>query len=526
MAHGPILRSRYPDVDVPDVALTPFVFERAGRYGDRAALIDGSSGRTLTYGELNAAVRRCAAGLAARGLRAGQVVALFSPNVPEFAVAFHGTALAGGACTSVNPLYTHDELVFQLRHARARFLVTVPGLVGRARDAAREVGIEEVYVFGEAEGATPFAALLEAEGDPPDVSIDPAEHVVALPYSSGTTGLAKGVMLTHRNLVAFLVQYFVPRPTLESDVIVGFLPFFHIYGLMVLLNVGLRAGATVVTMPRFDLEQYLSLSQDYGATIGYIAPPVAVALAHHPGIDEFDRSSLRTVFCGAAPLDAELSRQCSRLLGCEIGQGYGLTEASPGVSVTPIGDASNPGSVGPLLPSTEARIVDPVTGNDADPGSPGELLVRGPQVMKGYLDDPAATAAAIVDGWLHTGDVVTIDDDGWLTVVDRIKELIKVSGYQVAPAELEALLLTHPAVADACVIGVRDQRTGEAPKAFVVLVDEIDSEEILAYVAERVAPYKRIRQLEEIDAIPKSPSGKILRRVLAERERTTATTDA
>ena len=524
MTTATILRSPYEDIEIPDVALTPFVLEHAADYGERVALLDGPSGRTLTYAELEAAVRRCATGLAARGLRPGEVVALFSPNLPEFAIAFHGTSLVGAACTSINPLYTHDELVFQLRHARARFLVTVPELAERAVAAAREAGVEEVYVFGEADGATPFAALLDVDGDPPRIPIVPAEQVVALPYSSGTTGLPKGVMLTHRNLVAFILQYLGPRPTYDSDVIVGFLPFFHIYGLMVILNVALRTGATIVTMPRFDLEEYLSLSERYGATVAYLAPPVALALAQDPRVENYDLSTLRTAFCAAAPLDADLARACASRLGCELGQGYGMTEASPGVSITPVGDTSNPGSVGPLLPSTQARVVNPETSRDARPGERGELLVRGPQVMKGYLDDAAATAATIEDGWLRTGDVVTVDENGWLTIVDRIKELIKVSGYQVAPAELEALLLTHPAVVDACVIGVPDERTGEAPKAFVVATNEADDQDILAYIAGRVAPHKRIRHLERLDAIPKSPSGKILRRVLVDRERAAALT--
>jgi acyl-CoA synthetase (AMP-forming)/AMP-acid ligase II len=514
-----ILRSPYADVEIPDVGLTAFVLEHAAGYGDRPALIDGPSGRTLSYVELDAAVRRCAVGFAARGLRVGEVVVAVQSERARVRDRLPRRLTRRRGVHEHQPPYTHDELAFQLKHAGARFLVTVPELAELALAAAREASVEEVYVFGEAEGATPFAALLAADGQPPPVPIVPAEHVVALPYSSGTTGLPKGVMLTHRNLVAFILQYLGPRPTYESDVIVAFLPFFHIYGLMVLLNVALRSGATVVTMPRFDFEQYLSLSEKHQATVAYLAPPVALMLAKDPRLENYDLSSLRTAFCAAAPLDADLARACAARLGCELSQGYGMTEASPGVSITPVGDASSPGSVGPLLPCTEARIVDVGTGRDVGPVGRGELLVRGPQVMKGYLNDDAATATTIEDGWLRTGDVVTADHRGWLTIVDRIKELIKVSAYQVAPAELEAILLTHPAVADACVIGVPDERTGEAPKAFVVVAGEIDDEDILSYVAERVAPHKRIRHLERLDTIPKSPSGKILRRMLIERER-------
>jgi acyl-CoA synthetase (AMP-forming)/AMP-acid ligase II len=517
--HHLIYRSPIPDVPVPSTPLTAFVLERAAEYGDRVALVDGPSGRTLSYTDLARLVRRCAAGLAARGLLPNEVVGIYSPNVPEYAVAFHGVASAGGASTTANALYTADELAFQLRDARARFLITVPELLERAAPAAREAGVEEVFVFGEAAGATPFAALLEEDGDPPTLEIDTAEHVVSLPYSSGTTGFPKGVMLTHRNLVANVLQTAAVRPLGPADVVVGVLPFFHSYGQTVVMNMTLRYGATVVTMPRFDLEQYLTLSQEHGATLAYVAPPLVLALAKHPLVADYDLSTLRSMLSGAAPLDAELARACSERLGCEVVQGYGLTEVSPVSHITPIGAPLRPGSIGPLAPGTEARIVDVATGEDVEQGESGELLLRGPQVMKGYLNDERATAASFVDGWLRTGDVGSTDADGWFFIVDRIKELIKVKGFQVAPAELEALLLTHPAVADACVIGVPDEEAGESPKGFVVLQGDATPEELMTYVAERVTPHKRIRRLEVIDAVPKSPSGKILRRVLAERER-------
>jgi len=514
-----VIRSPHAELDIPDVPVTPFVLERAAEYGEHAALVDGSSGRTITHAQLDGLVRRCAAGLIERGLRPGEVVAIFSPNVPEYAVAFHGVALAGGASTTINALYTADEIAFQLRDAGARFLVTAPGLLECALAAAAQAGIEEVFVFGEAEGATPFEALLERDADPPEIHLDPADHVVSLPYSSGTTGLPKGVMLTHRNLVANALQVIAVRPFRRDDVLVGFLPLFHTYGQTVVMNASLREGATVVTMPRFDLEQYLALSQEYRATLAYIVPPVVLALAKHPSVDGFDLSSLRSILSGAAPLDAELAGACSERLGCEVVQGYGMSEASPVTHMTPVGAPPNPGSIGPLVPGTEARIVDVATGDEVEPGSPGELLVRGPQVMKGYLNNEAATSNTIVDGWLHTGDVAAVGGDGWFTIVDRIKELIKVKGYPVAPAELEAVLLTHPAVADACVIGVPDPDAGEVPKGFVVLSETVELDELMEYVAGRVSPHKKIRRLELVDAIPKSPSGKILRRVLAERER-------
>jgi acyl-CoA synthetase (AMP-forming)/AMP-acid ligase II len=513
-----IIRSPFGELPIPSGALTPFVLERAAAYGDRAALIDGSSGARISYAELEELVHFCASGLTRRGLRKGEVVGLFTPNVPEYAVAFHGVALAGGTSTTVNPLLTTEELAVQLRDARARFLVTVPGLLERALPAAAEAGVEEAFSIGGGAGATPFTALLDLD-DAPDVQVEPADDVVSLPYSSGTTGFPKGVMLTHRNLLANVLQVQSVRPFAPDDVVVGILPFFHVYGQLIFLNLALREGVTVVTLPRFELEQYLRLSEEHRATVGYVAPPVVLALAKQPVVERYDLSSLRWLLSGAAPLDAELAHACSKRLGCDVVQGYGLTETSPVTHITPLGTPGRPGSIGPLVPGTEARIVDVATGEDAGDGERGELLIRGPQVMKGYLGNEGATAAALVDGWLHTGDVATVDEDGWFAIVDRIKELIKYKGYQVAPAELEAVLLAHPAVADACVIGIPDEEAGEIPKGFVVLQETATTDELIEFVAARVAPYKKLRRLEVIDAIPKSPSGKILRRILAERER-------
>jgi acyl-CoA synthetase (AMP-forming)/AMP-acid ligase II len=307
----------------------------------------------------------------------------------------------------------------------------------------------------------------------------------------------------------------------EGAVVIAVLPFFHIYGISVILNGGLRGGATLVVLPRFEMETFLRAIQDHRATWAYVVPPIALALAKHPAVDDFDLSSLRHVFSGAAPLGADLARAVTRRLGCRMLQGYGMTETSPTTHIN-CGPAAerNPGSVGGLTPNTEARIVDPVTGQDLGPDQPGEIWVRGPQVMKGYLGRPEATAALIDgDGWLHTGDIGSVDSDGHFYVVDRLKELIKYKGCPVAPAELEALLLTHPAVADAAVIPSPDAEAGEVPKAFVVTRATVTAEELMAYVAERVAPTKRVRRLDFIDQIPKSPSGKILRRVLVERER-------
>ena len=521
---GEVVLSPHPDVVIPDVPLHEFVLADAMRRADQVALIDGPSGRSLTYGQLAGGVRRVAAGLAARGFGKGDVFAIYSPNVPEYALAFYGVSAAGGINTTISPLYTTDELTRQLSDAGARFLLTVPPFLDKALEAAGRSGVEEVFVLGQADGATPFASLMEAGDEPPQVEIDPADDLVVLPYSSGTTGVNKGVMLTHRNLVANLCQ---GEPVLlagEGERLIAVLPFFHIYGLVVLMCAAISRGSTLVTMPRFDLEQFLGLLQDQRITRAYLAPPIVLALAKHPLVGNYDLSSLKSIFSGAAPLDASLEGACAERLDCEVMQGWGLTETSPVVTTNhnaPQGP--KPGSVGVPLPNTEMRVVDPATGADVSRGETGELLVRGPQVMKGYLNSPEATAAMLdPEGWLHTGDLGTIDEQGYVYIVDRVKELIKYKGLQVAPAELEAVLLSHPAVSDAAVVRHPDEEAGEVPKAFVVASGPVEPEELMAFVAERVAPHKKIRQVEFVDEIPKAASGKILRRVLMDRDRQAA----
>jgi acyl-CoA synthetase (AMP-forming)/AMP-acid ligase II len=515
--------SPHPEVEVPLVTLTAYVLGGAAARGDRPAIVDGVSGAVLTYAQVAEAVGRCAAGLVGRGLEPGEVVGIFAPNVPEYAIAFHGVASAGGTNTTVNALYTAEEAASQLRIAKARFLITSAGLAERARDAARAAGVEEVFSIGDAPGTTPFEELLGPPGTPvPRPRIDPATHVVALPFSSGTTGLSKGVMLTHRNLVANLCQYAPVRDIAEDDRVIAVLPFFHIYGQTLVLNDALRRGARIVTLPRFGLEQFLAAIEQHRITACYLAPPVVLALARHPLVDDYDLSSVRFVTSGAAPLDAELQGAAERRIGCRVQQGYGLTEASPVTHHAHQHDENVHGTIGTLVPNTEARLVDAESGEDAAAGEPGEIWVRGPQVMLGYLGDESATAATLTgDGWLRTGDIATIDEAGRFRVVDRLKELIKYKGYQVPPAQLEGILLTHPQISDACVVPVRDEEAGEVPKAFVVPREgeELDPLEVMAFVAARVAPHMQVRACELIDAIPKSPSGKLLRRVLVERER-------
>ena len=513
-----------PGLDVPASDITSFVLARARELGDKPALIDGPSGRQLTYAGLADAVSALAAGLAERGFGRGDVLAVYMPNLPEYAVVLHGAAAAGGRCTTMNPLYTANEVAHQLTDSGAKLLVTVPPVLDAAREAAERAGGVEVFVVGEAEGAAPFAELLGDPAKAPRVEIDPESEIAVLPYSSGTTGLPKGVMLTHRNLVANLCQMQEGFPISEEDTLIGVLPFFHIYGMTVIMNQGLWRGATIVTMPRFDLDQFLGLIAEHGVSRAYVVPPIALALAKHPAVDGHDLSSLDAIMSGAASLGAELAEQVAERIGCKVIQGYGLTETSPVTHVVRPDGENRPGSIGQPLAGTECRLVDPESGADVAAGERGELWIRGPQVMLGYLNNPEATENTIdAEGWLHTGDIATVDEDGFFRIVDRLKELIKYKGFQVAPAELEALVLTHPKVSDVAVIGVPDEEAGELPKAYVVPADEgFDADELIEWVGGQVSPQKRIRLVEVVDEIPKSPSGKILRRVLKDREAASA----
>ncbi|MFP1626384.1 4-coumarate--CoA ligase family protein [Streptomyces sp. 5K101] len=521
-----VFRSSYADVPAVVEPIHEAVLGRAAEYGDTVALVDGANGATVTYRQLDLLHRRVAAALADAGVVKGDVLALHSPNTVAYPAVFYGATRAGASVTTVHPLSTAEEFAKQLRDSSARWIVTVSPLLEVARRAAELApGIEEIFVCDRADGHVSVLDMAGSTAPEPQVAIDPSEDVAALPYSSGTTGVPKGVMLTHRSIATNLSQLEPFIPMGPGDRMLAVLPFFHIYGLTALMNAPLRQGATVVVLSRFELDPFLSAIQEHRINGLYVAPPIVLALAKHPAVAKYDLSSLQYIVSAAAPLDARLGEACSRRLGLPpVRQAYGMTELSPGTHVVPLA-AHNPppGAVGLLLPNTEMRILAlDGSGEDAGAGEAGEIAIRGPQVMKGYLGRPEATAAMIdADGWVHTGDVGRVDEDGWLFVVDRVKELIKYKGFQVAPAELEALLLTHEAVADAAVIGVLDEDGNEVPKAYVVRqpdAERLTEDEVVAFVAERVAPYKKVRRVEFVTGIPRAASGKILRRELRDRE--------
>jgi len=491
--------------------------ESARRLPDKPALIDIDE-TPYTFGALWQGARKTARFLQddAR-IAKGETVAIYGPNSPHYAVALHGALLAGAMVTTLNPLYKEREVEHQLDDADAvavfaakAMLPTIEAVRPHLPKVRQVYEIEEIFPLVEGSRAAPDS-----------VEIDPVRDIAVLPYSSGTTGLPKGVMLTHYNLTSNIRQMRATGLVDEDSVLLAFLPFYHIYGLMVLLNATLAQAATCLVMPRFDPDRTLYLIEKYKVSGFFVVPPALLALSHHPKLDQHDLSSLRYILSGAAPLPLEVAELGAQRFHKPVVQGYGMTETSPLANCTPLG-APKKGSVGPAVPDTLEKIVDLDTGVELPAGGVGELLISGPQVMQGYWKAPEATAETIrPDGWLRSGDIARMDEDGYLYIVDRAKEMIKYKGYQVAPAELESLVMEHPAVLDAAVIPKQDFEAGEIPKAFIVLKpgQQAAADEIMQFVAERVAPYKKLRELEFVQSIPKTLSGKILRRDLIEQER-------
>jgi acyl-CoA synthetase (AMP-forming)/AMP-acid ligase II len=499
-----------------ELPLPELLRRSAERYGDKPALI-GADGATRTYGELWSQARRVAHLLQNNGIEKGDRVGIFSPNHVDYAAVFYGALLAGATVTTLNPLYREREIEHQLEDAEAVALFVFSPMAAPVEAARHNLPhLRHVWPMDE------LSKLVSGfSKDYRPVAINPRDDVAVLPYSSGTTGLPKGVMLTHYNVSCNVQQSLAARNLTSNMVSLCVLPFFHIYGMTVLLGASLALGATGIVMMRFDAEQMLHLVQKYKMTNLFLAPPAVLAMANVSNPSRFDTSSVLAIHSGAAPLAPEVAERAKSIYGCVVSQGYGMTETSPTTNVNPL-DRVKVESCGPPVSDTFEKIVSLDTGRELPTGEVGELAVRGPQVMKGYWKRPQETKDCLSeDGWLLTGDIGWLDEDAYLYLLDRKKEMIKYKGYQVAPAELEAILHEHPAVLDAAVIPKPHLESGEIPKAFVVLREgfEASPEELMAFVAEKVAPYKKIREMEYVTEIPKSASGKILRRALIERER-------
>jgi long-chain acyl-CoA synthetase len=507
------------------------VLEACRRTPQKTAIVDPSCNRRITYADYGELVESLARGFVSAGLKPGEVVAIYLANCWEFCAAYHAITLAGGIPTLLNPSYREREVRYQLENSATAMLITDgPNIQGV--NLAGLPNLRRVYATREmASGTSPFASLLQ----PVSATLFKADKasdqtLAALPYSSGTTGLPKGVMLSHFNLVANVYQLIAPNGAQLSadDIILCFLPLYHIYGLNVVLNPALMLGATLLIMPRFNLPHLLELLVSEGVSMMPVVPPALNALCQAASTGQFPKEHrLRWVKCGAAPLAPELARRFTASTGILVCQGYGMTEASP---VTHVGYLEpglyRPDSIGQPLVQTKCRVMGDLEeygtegeGKEVAPGQPGELVMRGPQFMLGYWKEPQATAAVLRDGWYWSGDIVIRDEQNFFYVLDRRKEMIKYKGFPVAPAEVEALLLEHPAVRDCGVVGRPDGAAGEIPVAFIVLRDGFSTskkleEELCAFVADRLAHHKQPREIRFMEAVPRTPSGKILRREL------------
>jgi len=536
-------------IDYPEVPLYEFLRISAQKYPDKTALIyfDGK----MTYKELDVLTDRFAAALADLGVKKGDRVALFLPNTPLFVISYYGALKAGAVVTAMSPLYKEREVEHQLNDSEAETIVLLDLLYPIVEKVWERTKLRNVIVgslrdympsfkafLGSLLGKIPsrhverranvyfFRELVARYGaNPPKIEINPKEDLAALQYTGGTTGISKGAMLTHMNLVSNAVmckEWLQPRE--GEEVVLTVLPLFHIYGMTTSMNAPILFAGTMVLLPRFDPVAVLQAIHKYRVTVFCGAPTMYAMLLAHSDLTKYDLTSVRFCISGAAPLPPDVQKKFMEVTGGVLVEGYGLTESSPVTHANPLDRTMKTvkiGSIGVPWPDTDAKIVDIETGEkELPPGEVGELIVRGPQVMKGYWKMPEETSAVLRDGWLYTGDVGKMDEDGYFYITDRKKDLIKYKGYSVYPRELEDVLYEHPAVKLCGVIGKPDPVAGEIPKAFVVLKEgaTVTEEELMKFVNEKVAPYKAIRELEIRKELPLSAVGKVLRRVLREEE--------
>ncbi|MBP2016980.1 long-chain acyl-CoA synthetase [Symbiobacterium terraclitae] len=529
-----------PTLTIEDVALYDFLRQSAERYGDATATV--FYGARLSYRQLYEQARRVAGGLINLGVKKGDRVAIMLPNCPQAVIAYYGALMAGAVVVQVNPLYMPRELKHQVGDSGARVMIAID----LAYPKVSQLALEQVIYTGLQDympapvrwiaplklkppriayrkGVMPWSALVAAPPITAPVPVTPAEDLALLQYTGATTGLPKGCMLTHRNLVANVMQteawlYRAKRgPELVT---LAALPFFHVYGMTTLMNFTIRMGGTMVLQPKFEPREALKLIQRYRPSIFPGAPTMYVGINHLPDVQRYRLDSIEACISGAAPLPVEVQTTFERLTGGRLVEGYGLTEASPVTHANPIWGRRKEGSIGLPWPETECRIVDPETGEDVPVGEVGELLIRGPQVMKGYWNQPEATAEALRDGWLHTGDMARMDEEGYFYIADRKKDLIIAGGFNIYPREVEEVLYLHRGIKEAAVVGVPHEYRGETVKAYIVPREgyTLDPAEIMEFCRQHLAAYKIPRIIEFREELPKSIVGKVLRRVLLEEE--------
>uniref|UniRef100_A0A0P5EMA5 4-coumarate--CoA ligase n=1 Tax=Daphnia magna TaxID=35525 RepID=A0A0P5EMA5_9CRUS len=528
-----IVTSPFGDCKLHDMSMVQKLFESANRWPTKIATECGVTGRKYSYEMMRQLIRRFGSALTRMGFQKGEVFAIISPNIPEFPIALYGASGAGMPVSLVNPTYTAEEMARQLSINGATALFGVAPMAATLKEVARLCPtIRRIILLGPPqEGIVSFQEMAQDSGDlfNENLDVNVKEDIFLLPHSSGTSGLPKSVMLTHFNMSSNVMQFLEPGGTNHQvatseyqDTYICLLPFFHTYGITILMNTGFETGAKLVTLPQFEIQSFFKTIDDHKPTALHIVPPLASLLAQYPALKTESFSRLHTVFCGAAPLSVQTTVNLLERLNVpnlSLQEGYGLSETSPGILMSPLGNAKL-GSCGSPISRSKAKIIDHEVGDDAlAPYQQGELYVAGPQVMKGYYNNPEATKEMISeDGWLRTGDVAYYDEEGNFYIVDRLKELIKVKGFQVAPAELEDILITHPAIAEAAVIGIPDEQAGEVPRAYVVKrpgMDSVSDDEIGAFVNSKISAHKQIKGgIQFCAAIPKNNMGKILRKDL------------
>jgi len=511
-------------IDYPEIPLFEFLSSMARKQPDNIAF--SCREQDLSYKELDLATSKLAACLNERGMNKEDTAVVFLPNDLDFVIGYYGILKAGGIVSPANPLYKEEELKHQLNDSGATTIITNGNSYPIVEEIKDETRLKTV-ILTDLEGAKGAVSLREILATyppaPPRFDVKPKEDIAAIEYTGGTTGFPKGAVLTHYNLVANAIQNAAWLGWNNRDVIMGVLPFYHSWGACTCVNSPIYIGARVITLPRFDAEELFMAIEREGATVLYGAASMFIMLVNNPLISKYDLSSLRYVKAGAMPIPPEVKERWEQLTGVKMVLGYGLSEASPETHDSPL-ERVKPGTIGIPLMDTDARIVDEETGDvELPPGKVGELVIKGPQVMKEYLNRPEDNKEALRNGWLYTGDLALMDEEGYFHIVDRKKEIIKYKGYTIAPAEVESVLYKHPAVKECAVVGKLDALAGEVPKAYVVLKDGHTSsvEELIRFCEQKVAPYKKIREVEFIKEIPKTQVGKVLRRVLRDKERST-----
>ncbi|SFA48399.1 long-chain acyl-CoA synthetase [Parageobacillus thermantarcticus] len=512
---------------IPDITLCDILQERAKQYRDNPALTFYD--KVMTYGELAYAVEKFASSLQQQGVQKGDRVAIMLPNCPQYVIAYYAILRVGAIVTQVNPMLVERELLHLLTDSGAETIVIYDAIYPRLQAVRKDTPIKRAIVVSFQQAGASFSPdvtfeqfLAQGSGNVQPVPIEPEHDVAVLQYTGGTTGRSKGAMLTHRNILANVMQcaeFFKGTYEVGKERYLTVIPLFHVFAMTSGMNMAIYVGANNILLPRFELQEVLETIKEKQPTVFPGVPTMYVAITNTPEVEKYGINSIKTCNSGSAPMPVELMKEFEQKTGATVLEGYGLSEASPVTHCNPPFAERKPGTVGIGMPMTEYKIVDVATGTEElKPGEVGELIIRGPQVMKGYWNMPEETAVALRDGWLYTGDLATVDEEGYVTIVDRKKDMIIASGYNIYPREIEEVLYEHPAVKEAVAIGVPDQYRGETVKAIIVLKDgkEVTEEEIITHCRKNLAAYKVPRIVEFRNELPKTNVGKILRRALRE----------